>query len=106
MIMMLGEDVVEAVNSCYIRSKRDEIQVEMDRYQAKMGISKNNRSLEMVKGNGSKYSILSFMAKKYLGILATSVPCERLFSAAGQIITKNKARMTPRTCEMMVFMKA
>ena len=37
--------------------------------------------------NIKKYPILSAVVKKYLSILATSTPSERLFNQAGNIVT-------------------
>jgi hypothetical protein len=42
--------------------------------------------LEWWHKNSSGYSVLSKIARKYLSIPATSVPCERLFSKADNII--------------------
>lgn len=102
-IMMLGEEVVAATASM---PSSNDTQDEIDRYQSEKGIPITADPLKWWKENGSRYPILSLMARKYLGIPATSVPCERLFSTAGMIITKQRARMTPGTCEMMIFMKS
>lgn len=102
--MMLGEDVVEAISST--QEIPDSVQGEIDRYLAEKGIDVTIDPLNWWKENGNRYPILTLMAKRYLGIPATSVPCERLFSQAGLIITKQRSRMMPGTCEMMVYMKA
>ena len=41
-----------------------------------------------------KYPRLYSLARKYLGIPATTVPCERLFSMAGHILNKRRASIT------------
>ena len=44
--------------------------------------------------------------KKYLGIIATSVPHERLVSTAGNIITEKRDRLTPENTEMLILLHA
>ena len=45
-------------------------------------------SLAWWKDNSDKYSRLSVLARRYLAVPATYVPSERIFSAAGLIVTK------------------
>lgn len=85
--------------------KKDKIVTEMDNYQDE-DTEDVTDPLKWWKVNGGKYPILSLLAEKYLGVPATSVPCERLFSIAGQVITKQRCRLHPSTAEMYVFMKA
>jgi len=46
------------------------------------------------------------VALEYLGILATSVPSERLFSRAGQLITKERNRLSGQHVEQILFMQS
>lgn len=59
--------------------------------------------LEWWKANEKTFPILSKLAKKYLAIPATSVPVERFFSKAGNILTKKRASMKPKTFEMLMY---
>ena len=54
----------------------------------------------------SKSKVSSKLAKKYLGIVATSVPSERLFSQAGQVILDRRARITPKNVNMVLFLNS
>lgn len=47
---------------------------------------------------------LSSIAKKYLCICATSCASERLFSSAGNIVTKKRNCLKPHNVERMVFL--
>ena len=50
------------------------------------------------------YPRLYEMAMDYLPILATSVPSERLFSKAGQIITKQRNRLSGKHLNILLFL--
>ena len=49
--------------------------------------------LDWWKLHESEYPVLSKMAKDYLAIMSTSVPCEQFFSIAGKQITQTRNRM-------------
>jgi hypothetical protein len=63
-------------------------------------------SLKFWKKASTRYPMLSLLAKYVLSIPATSVLCERLFSATGQIITKNRAKLDPIHTKMLIFLKS
>lgn len=50
------------------------------------------------------YPWLSILARKYLSIVATSVPCERIFSKAGQVITERRNRLKSTNVEKILFL--
>lgn len=52
----------------------------------------------------SKYPILSNLASQYLPIPATQASSERLFSAAGNIITSRRESLTPEHAEQLLFL--
>jgi len=54
----------------------------------------------------SPFPILTKIALKYLTVVATSVPSERLFSKAGNIITDNRSRLNNRRLEKLVFLSS
>ena len=45
------------------------------------------------KTHKQEFPLLSSLAHNYLAIMATSVPCEQLFSIAGLTITKTRNRL-------------
>lgn len=50
------------------------------------------------------YPWLSKLAKKHLCIVATSVPCERVFSKAGQVVTERRNRLKGKNVEQILFL--
>ena len=52
------------------------------------------------------HSDLKNIALKYLTIIATSVPSERLFSRAGNIVTESRNRITSEHLQQMLFLNS
>lgn len=50
------------------------------------------------------YPNLSEMARKYLGIVATPVPSEQLFSVAGNTVSAKRAALDPANVDKLVFL--
>jgi len=57
------------------------------------------------KNNQYTLPLLTEQARIYLGIPASSVPSERLFSAAGNIITDKRNRLDPTNVHDLLFLK-
>ena len=77
------------------REEIDEIEV----YLQDKNFEKNENPLLFWKANSLKYHVLSKLAKRLLGIPATSAPIERVFSHAGNILRPNCARLLPDNFE-------
>lgn len=54
----------------------------------KIKISYNQNFFNWWRENETKYSVVSLLAKKYLIVVSTSVPCKRLLSKVGTVILK------------------
>ena len=61
--------------------------------------------LDWWRRNEKLYPSLSKYAKRVLAIPATSAPSERVFSVAGQIVTKKRARLTGDAVTLLVWLK-
>lgn len=71
-----------------------------------MPIARENKNpLDWWKAKRELFPILSILAQKYLGIPATSVASERLFSDAGNHITAKRNSLDPNLLAKMLFLK-
>ena len=50
-----------------------------------------------------EFPILSKIAKKYLTGQSSSVPAERIFSAASNILTKKRTKLCPEKLDLLIF---
>jgi len=70
------------------QNQQSTITDELDTYFNSNPSSLEIMPLEWWKIHSSEYPILAQMAKDYLTVMSTSVPCEQLFSVAGKQITQ------------------
>ena len=49
--------------------------------------------------------MLAKLAKQFLCVLATSAPSKRIFSAAGDVLTKKRNRLKPDIASVLVFLQ-
>ena len=62
--------------------------------------------LDYWKLRSSKFPVLAAMARDYLAVPATSCPSERLFSAAGNVISSTRSRLNPETARALLCLKS
>ncbi|XP_035985740.1 uncharacterized protein LOC118559130 [Fundulus heteroclitus] len=72
------------------------------RYKAEPTISERDCPLQWWSTHERAHPQLSVLARKYLGSPATSVPCERLFSLAGNIVQKKRAALSSENVNRLV----
>ena len=74
-------------------------------YYCKMpNLQRTCNPLEWWKAQCHALPELSKLARKFLCIPATSVPSERVFSKAGEIVSKRRASIKPKHVDMLIFL--
>ena len=82
---------------------KDCIDLEMRKYLSLPKLERQNCPIKWWKTIGSKqFPQLFECAKKYQCMLATSVPSERVFSKAGQVLNKKRSRLGKDTANMLI----
>ena len=61
--------------------------------------------LQWWKDKCKSYPILGSFAKMCLGVQATSVAAERVFSSAGDIVSDKRPRLSSEHVDMLLFLK-
>jgi len=61
-------------------------------------------ALDWWSSHAEEFPVLSMVARKILAIPASSAPVERLFSTAGNVITKKRMRLTPSATQAQVLL--
>lgn len=77
---------------------------EVCQYIAEKTPTKETQPLQWWSMNEHRFPKLSLLAKNYLCIPATSTPSERLFSKAGNVITKKRNCLKPKTVDAILFL--
>ena len=77
---------------------------ELEQYSQDQFIPRDQAPLEWWKRNENRYPELSRVAKAYLSIPATPIPAERVFSAAGVLVSRLHTRSLPAHVDMLLFL--
>ena len=77
---------------------------ELDRYQSYDMLDVSECPFSWWAKHKQVFPNISKLALNVLFIPATSVPTERLFSTAGQIITERRNRLQPENAEKLIFL--
>ena len=86
-------------------NESDDINREIDEYCRTIRSSTFKCPLEFWKANHAKLPLLANLAKKYLGIPASSASVERMFSICGHILSLRRRKMGIKIFGEIVFLK-
>ncbi|XP_011859727.1 PREDICTED: zinc finger BED domain-containing protein 1-like, partial [Vollenhovia emeryi] len=88
------QDEIVTKNIDSISNDKEGLNLELRQYLNQPVISRYQNSLKHWETVKSAYPSLYKVAMKYLSVVATSVPSERLFSRAGAIKVENRSRLS------------
>jgi len=77
--------------------------IEVQRYLEDEVLSRNENPLDWWRKNRCNYPFLSTLVRSRCCTLATSVPCERLFSKAGIILNERRTRLSTNKLKQLLF---
>lgn len=86
------------------KSPLDVIRDEIHRYKS-VECSLKTLPLDFWRSNCHSYQNIAKLAMQYLSMQATSVPSERVFSTAGDIVTCQRSLLDPESVDMLIFLK-
>ena len=86
------------------RSATTNATVEKQQYFQQKNIPRESNPLEWWDENSSHLPLLQELAKKYLCVPGTSVPSERVFSKAGELISARRNALKPKHVNMLLFL--
>ena len=95
------EKVAEATSH---RSGGTDAFIEVKRYFEERNVDRKEDPLQWWKENGARFPHLMILAKKYLAIPGSSVPSERLFSKAGELISEKRSQLKPKNVDTILFL--
>ncbi|KAG7153771.1 Zinc finger BED domain-containing protein 1-like 2 [Homarus americanus] len=77
--------------------------LDMRHYTEGKLMTRTDDPLEFWKKHSLEYPRLSVIGKKFLSVPATSVPSERLFSKAGELVAAKRNRLKAQNIDMILF---
>nr|CAI5847648.1 unnamed protein product [Callosobruchus analis] len=80
--------------------------IEVQRYLEIDILARHEDPLKFWRQQHFNFPNLSSIAKERLCVLATSVPCERQFSKASQMITDRRNKLSPSKAEKLIFLNS
>uniref|UniRef100_A0A2S2QMQ8 Zinc finger BED domain-containing protein 1 n=1 Tax=Sipha flava TaxID=143950 RepID=A0A2S2QMQ8_9HEMI len=78
--------------------------IEVDKYLNEPLINRAENPLVWWAKHKNMYPRLYRLTKRRLCIMATSVPCERIFSKAGQVVNERRSRLTTSKISQILFL--
>ena len=96
----LDRDASEARMS---RNATVDATVEVQRYMTDPPLERSEEPLEYWINHKNVYPHLFKLAQQFLCTPASSVPSERVFSTCGEVVSKKRNRLSPKSVEKIMF---
>lgn len=102
----IHDTLVLESNKVLNRDNAGGIPIELRQYLNTSLAPRNSDPLALWSDLRAQYPNVYKIAVKYLANSATSVPSERLFSKAGQVMTKQRNRLCGKNLDMILFLQS
>ena len=99
------EDIIITKTEKGTKTKLDQAKQEMEVYMNTETLNLGSDPLQWWKDNSWRLPLLARLAKEHLCVPATSVPSERVFSTAGDILSAQRASLNADEVDMLIFLK-
>ena len=99
------EDVIITKTEKGTKTKLDQAKQEMEVYMNTETLNLGSDPLQWWKDNSWRLPLLARLAREHLCVPATSVPSERVFSTAGDILSAQRASLNADKVDMLIFLK-
>uniref|UniRef100_A0A6P7H1Y9 Uncharacterized protein LOC114345090 n=1 Tax=Diabrotica virgifera virgifera TaxID=50390 RepID=A0A6P7H1Y9_DIAVI len=80
--------------------------IEIERYLGDKILPRSDDPLNWWRNHKHIYPYLSVIAREKLCAVGSSVPCERLFSEAGEIMSDRRSMLSTRKTQLLIFLNA
>ena len=105
LIAKLLGDILETTGHGEVQTEEEIAEVELRRYESEPGETLDcQQPLQWWKVRSVNYKYLSKLVKKILCNAATSVPSERIFSTAGNVVSQKRSCLSPQNVNRLVFL--
>ena len=99
------EDVIGPSEQSHSLSPEDIAENEIRKYEAEDPLSlENQEPLKWWKAREHQLKYLSCVVKQVFCITASSVPSERLFSSAGNLVNEKRSCLSPENVDCLLFL--
>ena len=94
---------VTATSTASAAGTPESMRHELEAYCAEQPLERSQSPFLWWREHDKRFPAAATVARRYLCIPATSVPTERLFSTAGDVITKKRNSLKPAKAEKVIF---
>lgn len=102
---LFGNSFFTGDPSARIKSSRELAHDELVKYRDVASLSLDGKVLEWWRAHQTEFPLMADLAKAYLCIPGTSVPSERVFSTAGDIVRSERSVLSCEHVDHLVFLK-
>lgn len=102
---LFGDTFCTVDPSQTVKTPKELAHAEVVKYRETASLNLGGKVLEWWKSHETEFPLLANLAKTYMCIPGTSVPSERVFSTAGDIVHSERSVLSPEHVDQLIFLK-